>query len=740
MRFLLYVIACCFIGGYVDAQVITLKDKGGSTPGTWYCFRNTVDVDETPREVELAIAADSKYWLWVNGVLQVREGGLKRGPNPQDTYCDNLTSLPALKKGRNTIAILVWYFGKNGFSHRTSPTPGVTFDLKVNRSEVTPSVPWKVREHPAFYVPAGERPNYRLPESNIGFDASRDIRFTAMDYDDSRWDEAVVLSLEEAGWNRLVPRPIPQWRDYGLKSYVRTEWKDTVLYAGLPYNAQVTPYLRVKAEAGKRIRILTDNYRGGSEPNVFAEYVTKAGEQTFECLGWMNGHTVIYHIPQGVEVLEAKYRETGYDASFAGSFVCDDPMLNTLWNKSQRTLYITMRDTYMDCPDRERAQWWGDVVNELGEAFYALDEKAHRLTRKGIRELMDWQRADSTIYAPVPSGNYDSELPMQMLASVSYYGFWTYYLGTGDSATIEYVYPKVKKYMHVWKTDSRGLIIPRKGGWTWGDWGDNKDMTLLFNQWYIIALAGYRCMAGLVGDAGEASWAAATARRMRVAFHEAYWNGRYYVSSGYEGDPDDRAQALAVVSGTLPKDLYPVLRPFFLNHHHASPYMEKYVLQALCTMGYHQDALNRMKSRYKAMIDSPLTTLWEGWGIGAEGFGGGSYNHAWSGGPLTILSQYIAGIETLTPAFETFRVSPNPAHLNHIRAVVPLSGGREICLTLDKDHDSCSIVLEVPQGTVAHFRMPAGYTSMKLNGEDCDGSEKVLPAGKWVLEGYIVGI
>ena len=51
MRVLLYVIACCFIGGYVDAQVITLKDKGGSTPGTWYCFRNTVDVDETPREV-----------------------------------------------------------------------------------------------------------------------------------------------------------------------------------------------------------------------------------------------------------------------------------------------------------------------------------------------------------------------------------------------------------------------------------------------------------------------------------------------------------------------------------------------------------------------------------------------------------------------------------------------------------------------------------------------------------------
>lgn len=52
-----------------------------------------------------------------------------------------------------------------------------------------------------------------------------------------------------------------------------------------------------------------------------------------------------------------------------GSFACDDDFYNELWKRSARTLYITMRDNYMDCPDRERAQWWGDEVNELGEAF-----------------------------------------------------------------------------------------------------------------------------------------------------------------------------------------------------------------------------------------------------------------------------------------------------------------------------------------------------------------------------------
>lgn len=189
----------------------------------------------------------------------------------------------------------------------------------------------------------------------------------------------------------------------------------------------------------------------------------------------------------------------------------------------------------MDCPDRERAQWWGDVVNESGEAFYALDEKAHALTRKGMRELMDWQRADSTIFSPVPAGNYDSELPMQMLASVGYYGFWNYYMGTGDTATIRYVYPKVKKYIRLWKTDSLGLVVPRKGGWTWGDWGDNKDMEPAFQPMVCHGFARlhenggscWRWRGGAVGrgcrKASAASVPPALLERFLLCFPWIFW-------------------------------------------------------------------------------------------------------------------------------------------------------------------------------------------------------------------------
>ena len=87
----------------------------------------------------------------------------------------------------------------------------------------------------------------------------------------------------------------------------------------------------------------------------------------------MNGHHVLYHIPIGVESPGLKYRETGFNTDCTGAFSVQRSILRpALDRRRSRTLYVTMRDNFMDCPDRERGQWWGDAVNEIGEAFYAL--------------------------------------------------------------------------------------------------------------------------------------------------------------------------------------------------------------------------------------------------------------------------------------------------------------------------------------------------------------------------------
>lgn len=733
MKRTLFVFLALFLKCYLSNAQVFVPPATAVAPGSWYSFRSVFEVTDTS-QVRLAIAADSKYWLWINGRLQVFEGGLKRGPNPQDTYYDVLTHLPAITSGQNRIDILVWYFGKDGFSHRSSPTPGIWVEMKEQDQACRQKSPWMVCRHPAYYIPEGDIPNFRLSESNIGFDANESFDPLTATGKEKEWTKASSVSLSEAGWNELVERPIPQWKDYGLKNYAHVHRVGDTLFAELPYNAQITPYFKINAPKGVKIDIRTDNYEGGSDKNVHAEYITRPGEQEYESFGWMNGHFVRYLIPDSVEIIDLKYRETGYATEFSGYFQCDDPALNRIWNKAQRTLYLTMRDTYMDCPDRERSQWWGDVVNELGEAFYALDSNAHLLTRKGILELMNWQRPDSTIFSPVPAGNWDKELPTQMLASVGYYGIWTYFMGTGDRETVEAVLPNIKKYLLVWKTDSQGLVIPRSGGWTWGDWGEDKDMNLLFNMWYAIALQGYERMALLVEQPREAQWATEKRSKLQKNFHEKYWTGTYYRSPEHQGAPDDRAQALAVVSGTMPEEYYPLMRDFFQKEYHASPYMEKYVLEALCRMGYHQEAMNRLKFRFRKMQESTFSTLWEGWGIGSEGYGGGTNNHAWSGGPLTILSQFVAGIEAVEPSFRTFRIQPNPGNLNFVRVGVPVREGI-IRFELVKDECSSSWYLEIPEGISGQVILPTEFKTMELNGTEVSdkGMPLLLGAGTWTF-------
>src|SRR5690606_30797381 len=173
----------------------------------------------------------------------------------------------------------------------------------------------------------------------------------------------------------------------------------------------------------------------------------------YESLGWLNGHWMYYIIPDGVDVLDVRYRETGYDTEFAGGFSSSDPFLNRLWEKARRTLYITMRDTYMDCPDRERAQWTGDAVLEAEEAFYALDTASHALARKWLYELMGWQRPDGSLFAPIPAGNWDKELPDQVLASIGYYGIWNHYMHTGNKQILHDLYPAVRRYLSLWERD-----------------------------------------------------------------------------------------------------------------------------------------------------------------------------------------------------------------------------------------------------------------------------------------------
>lgn len=715
-----------FLPGTLSAQAkwITTGEQETNQPNSWTAFRKDITLNKVPSTAITQIAADTKYWLWINGEMVVFEGGLKRGPNPNDTYYDEIDLAPYLKKGANKIALLLWYFGKEGFSHKDSGKAGFIFNMQAGKKQIVSDSSWISRIHPAYETALEPAPNWRLPESNIRFIAEKDLT----GWQTATYEKATSFTPSteigvwgDAPWNALVKRPIPFWKDFGIKEArfdKQIKEKEVVYTAYLPYNMQMTPIIDVTdSKGGTTLFIETDHLNGGRQINLRAEYVTGKGSCEYESLGWLNGQKIIIRHDKAadVQINKISYRETGYDGTPEGTFSCDNEFYMKFWEKGLRTLYVNMRDTYFDCPDRERAQWWGDVVVLMGESFYTYSTSTHALMNKAIHELVNWQRSDSTLFSPVPAGNYKDELPAQMLASIGQYGFWNYYMNTGDRQTIADVYPHVKKYLGVWKLDDTGLTVYRAGGWSWGDWGRNIDIRLILASWHYLALKSAAQMAELLGYPEDAVGYREIMAQIKQAYNKC-WNGNAYRHPEYKHETDDRVQAMAVISGIAEKEKYNQIFEVLKTQWHASPYMEKYVMEALFQMGQGVYALERVEKRFAPMVnDDKYTTLFEDWRVG--GAGGGSTNHAWSGGTLTVISQYLCGVEPLEPAYKVFRIEPDPASFKTASISIPTVAGT-VQSEFENNPDGLILKVTVPRKTRAVVCLPlSAAETVLINGK-----------------------
>lgn len=693
-----------------DWKAKWIWDKDNLTEkNTWMCFNKKVTLDKIPDELTAHISADSKYWLYINGETVVFEGNVKRGPDKSSGYYDSIDIAPYLKEDENTICALVWYWDNDkSYSYCGSGQGGFLFEAISEEISIISDESWLVKEHPAYVDSALYPPNYRIPEYSIYFDARLDTEnWTSETYDTSGWENATEYALGgEGAYGKLYPRGIPFLKDYGLKDYENSEDYENYtvkkllgekITVDVPYNAQLTPYLKVIAPAGKKIRITTENTLIGA---VSTTYITKEGEQEFEALGWFNGEHITYKIPKGVTVVSLKYRESGYDSAFSGDYKSDDEFMNTLWQKSLRTLYVTMRDNFMDCPDRERAQWWGDVTSEMIMTMYSMDSNSYLLYQKGVEAMLSHIDDTKVLQTVVPiSGDY-FELPVQQLAGIV--GFLTYYEYTGDRAFLERVYSPALDYLKLWEIGENKLVIHRSGSWDWPDWGEKADMTAIENAWVYYALSSVEQMAELLGKTEDIAFI--KERKETIAKgYQTLWTENGFKSADAK-NPDDRANALAVLSGLAKKEQYGTILSVLTTTQNSSPYMEYYVLEALCRMEEYEAARDRIKDRYADMVNEDYSTLWEFWNSWQ-----GTMNHAWSGGPLVIMSKHFAGIAPLEAGYERVKIDPQYELSDSLSCTVPSVKGL-ITLNYEKTDGNYTVNLTLPEGMKAELYVPEGAT------------------------------
>ena len=200
-------------------------------------------------------------------------------------------------------------------------------------------------------------------------------------------------------------------------------------------------------------------------------------------------------------------------------------------------------------------------------------------------------------------------------------------------------------------------------------------------------------------------------------FDKKYWKGNFYMSDQVN-EPDDRANAMAINAGLADRTKWNAIYEFVLTKKtYSSCFFDRWVFEALCTIGKQEYALLRMYNRYKTMIPASFSTLWEHydrwWASRIDAFDeGSSLNHGWNP-PVINLSQTIAGISPIEAGWKTFQVLPKEGFLQTIKVVVPAIIG-DISVSIIKTSSNYSLKLNTPQLSKSIVGIPkASFTKLQ---------------------------
>lgn len=713
--------------GWGNAQWIWQQEDGPAN--TWVSFRKTVTLDAVPSAVEALISVDSKYWLWINGEMVILEGGFSRGPSqagqwdrdanimPTNSWYETVDITPYLKTGENSIAILVWYWGRmtHKGTHVDSKKGGLLFYSNMGSQTVESDDTWKAIQHPGYdnTIAAASK---SLVQYSVKFNAQTnlndwtDTAWYTNGYNDTPWPVAVEKGLPGvAPWYNLVENYVPRLIDHGLKDYENNADLNlpavastkTEFTGNLPFNKQITPYLEIEANAGDTIFITTDNRLN----KITATYICKEGTQSFESFSWMNGHKVKYTIPAGVKVKALKYRWMSV-GEMVGKYEVNDPFYQRLWEMGNYTLFVCARDNFMDCPDRERALWIGDVADQAGYLFYTMDNSGRQLMKKAILQTMFF--SENKVLGALGPARV-RELVGQSLQFIAQ-AVWPYYYNTGDTATLEIAYPYVYDYLTLFPMGSDGLPVYRRGkspdSWDWLDWGvdGTLDKYPMQPAYYYQALVEAKKMAETLGKTEHLNFYTTRIKSIKDNYDKVFWKNGFY-SSNASKFKDDRANALAILTGVAdPKNHDAIVKNVLIPNRYSSPHFEWVAEEAMFMAGKPHASLERMKEVYESQVNSGLSTLYEKFPKG------GSYNHAWNASN-TILSKYVAGIKPTGVAWSNYSVCPNLVHMTSLKTIVPTVKGN-ILLEIYHTDSVFKLDLESPANTTAIIGVPKTRTEI----------------------------
>lgn len=299
---------------------------------------------------------------------------------------------------------------------------------------------------------------------------------------------------------------------------------------------------------------------------------------------------------------------------------------------------------------------------------------------------------------------------------------WADWMRTGDTSRLARCYDlfKGRKLWLQLARESDGLLVSanpeteKSNGKPEDicDWGrcyrdgfDFRPVNAIVNALHYRNLLEMADIAAALGKADDARFFKERACRVRDAFARVLIDPVRGIVRDGEGSTHFtvQANAMALACGVVPEaNVAEVAEYIVKKGMSCSTYMAQFVLEALGRAGRIDDMLALITTRgergWLAMMDKGATITMEFWDLTLkEPWRVPDMNHAWSTGPLNVISRFVLGVSALEPGYGRISIRPRFGRLERVSATVPTPrGGVAVSTRMEKGRRVIKVRTPVP--------------------------------------------
>ena len=624
----------------------------GNNSDEYIKFYSEFDCEKT--DGKLLISCDSNYNAYLNGEL-IAFG--QYADYPHYKVYDELDVTPFLRKGKNKLVIVVWYYGEDSqcyFKGNAGLIFEVISDGKVLccSSEQTKCM---VASDFVCYrkqVITGQM-GLGYAYDSRGYDGFDSVDFVPQNYQNAVGVDGITYDLHRSKIKKLILNP--------LKKATLVDKEKRIYDLG----RESVGFLRgrMKAPFGKTVRI------GYGEYLKDGEVCYSIGSRDFH-LEWV-GNGEFFEFSQRFRRLGCRYLQILDDCEidYIGLEETDYPLqviprqfedeeLQKIYDVSVRTLALCMHEHYEDTPWREQCLYAMDGRNQMLCGYEAFGET--EFPRANL-ELMGYGKTKTGLLPLCFPAGLDVPIPffslMYIKAMVEYAEY------SKDLSLLEEKFEYMTDILDVFisKQEENGLIAAMKGFWNFYEWSDGMDgitgdalcresdakrYDLPLNCFVILALKDIEKACALLGKPFEYQENIEKAKVAITAFYLPE-KGVYtsYLEEN-EGHISKLSNCLALLAN--PDFAHNESIAAFVMNNEEYPEitlsMKVFEFDALLAINPEnkQYVIDKIRRDYSYMLSCGATSFWETI-VGAADFGGaGSLCHGWSAIPAYYLTKLCA--------------------------------------------------------------------------------------------------